>query len=215
VTNSEADSQSGREAKKAAQRQRILDAAREVFFRDGFMDANLDEVAQLSGVAKGTLYRYFESKADLYVAVLSHNGRVFEERMRAAATGSGSPADQIRELGRFYYGHWTRHREYFQIFWALENQSVIGALPAGVVAEVTKLWENCLRILADVIERGVARSDFAPCDAWEVANILWTVANGLIQTEHVAPRRRLRGRELDRVFEDMVELFLRGLARPA
>jgi hypothetical protein len=84
-----------------------------------------------------------------------------------------------------------------------------------VVAEVTKLWENCLRILADVIERGVARGDFAPCDAWEVANILWTVANGLIQTEHVAPRRRLRGRELDRVFEDMVELFLRGLARPA
>lgn len=215
MTKSEADDQTGREARKAAQRQRILDSARGVFFRDGFMDANLDEVAHLAGVAKGTLYRYFESKADLYVAVLSHNGRVFEERMRAAAAGAGSPADQIRELGRFYYGHWTRNREYFQIFWALENQSVIGELPAGVVAEVTKLWENCLRILADVIERGVARGDFAPCDAWEVANILWTVANGLIQTEHVAPRRRLRDRELDRVFDDMVELFLRGLGRPA
>ena len=71
------------------------------------------------------------------------------------------------------------------------------------------------RILADAIAAGVEAGDFAPCDPWEVANILWTVANGLIQTEHVAPRRQLRRRDLDRVFDDMVELFLRGIARAA
>jgi AcrR family transcriptional regulator len=48
-----------REARKAQSRNRILDAAREIFFRDGFMDANLDDVAKGAGVAKGTLYRYF------------------------------------------------------------------------------------------------------------------------------------------------------------
>jgi hypothetical protein len=83
------------------------------------------------------------------------------------------------------------------------------------VEEVTRLWENCLRILADVIQRGVSQGLFAECDTWEVANILWTVANGLIQTEHVAPRRRLRRRRLDQVFADMVEIFVRGLAQPA
>ena len=51
----------GREERKALQRARILEAAREVFFRDGFMAANLDEVALSAGVAKGPLYRYFES----------------------------------------------------------------------------------------------------------------------------------------------------------
>ena len=204
-----------REQKKALQRRRILDAAREVFFRDGFVNANLDEVAALAEVAKGTLYRHFDSKADLYVAVLSHNGQVFEERMREAADRASAAADQIRQVGRFYYDHWMTNREYFQIFWALDNQELIGELPPGVVDEVTKLWESCLRILADVIDAGVKAGDFAPCDPWEVANILWTVANGLIQTEHVAPRRQLRRRELDRVFDDMVELFLRGIARAA
>jgi AcrR family transcriptional regulator len=204
-----------REQKKALQRRRILDAAREVFFRDGFVNANLDEVAAIAEVAKGTLYRHFDSKADLYVAVLSHNGQVFEERMREAADRASAAADQIRQVGRFYYDHWMTNREYFQIFWALDNQELIGELPPGVVDEVTKLWENCLRILADVIDAGVKAEDFAPCDPWEVANILWTVANGLIQTEHVAPRRQLRRRELDRVFDDMVELFLRGIARSA
>jgi len=204
-----------REQKKALQRRRILDAAREVFFRDGFAGANLDEVAGIAEVAKGTLYRHFDSKADLYVAVLSHNGQVFEQRMREAAGRAAVPADRIRQVGRFYYEHWTKNREYFQIFWALDNQELIGELPPGVVDEVTKLWENCLRILADVIDAGVGAGDFAPCDSWEVANILWTVANGLIQTEHVAPRRELRRHDLDRVFDDMVELFLRGIARGA
>jgi AcrR family transcriptional regulator len=44
-----------REERKAQSRRRILDSAREVFFRDGFMAANLDEVAEKAGVAKGTL----------------------------------------------------------------------------------------------------------------------------------------------------------------
>jgi AcrR family transcriptional regulator len=153
------------------------------------MLANLDEVAQLAGVAKGTLYRYFDNKGELYVAVLSHNGEIFERKMREASEAEESPVDRVRSLGRFYFEHWTRNREYFDIFWAIENQAVIGELPPGVVEEVARLWENCLRILADVIEGGVKQGEFVSCDAWEVANILWTVANGLIQTEHGTPLR--------------------------
>jgi len=44
-----------RAQKKAESRRKILDSAREIFFRDGFMAANLDVVAERAGVAKGTL----------------------------------------------------------------------------------------------------------------------------------------------------------------
>ncbi len=179
------------------------------------MNANLDEVAQIAGVAKGTLYRYFENKADLYVALLAEGGAVFQERMAEAASQSTSAADQMRELGRFYVGHWTKNREHFQIFWALDNQDVIGDLPESMVQEVTKLWQRCLEILAAAVDRGVENGEFAPCDSWEIANILWTMANGVIQTELAAPRRSLRDRPLDQVFQDMIEIFLRGMARKA
>ena len=177
VTRSTSDSRAGdagegartRDEKKALQRRHILDAAREVFFRDGFIEGNLDEVAERAGVAKGTLYRYFENKAELYVAVLSQNGELFEQRMREAVAGGGGPAESIRRLGRFYREHWVAHPEYFRIFWAIENQEVIGALPAAVVAEVTKLWEQCLRILSDVIRAGVEGRAFRPCDEWLTA----------------------------------------------
>jgi AcrR family transcriptional regulator len=200
-----------RGARRAQQRQNILDAARGVFFRDGFMDANLDEVAQRAGVAKGTLYRYFENKAELYVAVLSANGDAFERKMRDTLEPRLAPAEQVRRMSRFYIQHWTAHREYFQIFWALENEPVIGELPEAVVAQVTSLWEQCLRLLAGELERGVREGAFAAHDAWAVANILWTLANGLIQSDGARAAKRLRGRELERVFEDAVELVLRGL----
>jgi len=203
-----------RAEKRALQRQRILDAARTVFFRDGFMAANLDEVAERAGVAKGTLYRYFENKAELYVAVLAENGDVFERKMRETLAEGGTPAEQVRRLSRFYFQHWTTHREYFQIFWALANEHVIGELPPAVVTQVSRLWEDCLRMLSDLLDRGVRERVFAPHDSWEVAHILWTLANGLIASEHASAARKLRRRPLETVFEDAVELFLRGLTVP-
>jgi AcrR family transcriptional regulator len=200
-----------REVRKQRSRQRILDAAREVFFRDGFMAANLDEVAQKAGVAKGTLYRYFDSKAELYVAVLAHNGEIFKQRMREAVSGEASAADRVRRVSKFYFDHWIRNRDYFQIFWAIENQTVIGELPPGVVDEVSTLWEECIEIVATIVSQGVESGEFSACDAWEVANILWTVANGLIQTEKSATRRSLRRVQLEKAFDDAIELFLRGL----
>ncbi|MDH3212445.1 MAG: TetR/AcrR family transcriptional regulator [Myxococcales bacterium] len=200
--------------KKARSQRRILEAAKEVFFRDGFMGANLDEVAEKAGVAKGTLYRYFDSKAELYVAILSHNGEIFEDKLRNALSPDLPPMERLRRASHFYFRHYVENPDYFQIFWAIENQSVIGELPESMVEQVTELWERNLRLLARIIEEGARDGAFLAYDPWETANILWTLANGIIQTERSAPRRRVRRRPLDRVFDDAIDLVLRGLANP-
>ncbi len=210
------ESSARRELRKSEQRRRIQDAARAVFFRDGFVAANLDEVAEGAGVAKGTLYRYFKSKAELYVAVLSQDGQIFADKMREAVEVPGlAPPEMIRGLAHFYFEHWTHNAQYFQIFWALENQPVIGELPKGVVDEVSRLWEICLSILAEVVERGVREGFFREVDPWVVADILWTLSNGIIQAESNPAHRRLRKRDLQRTFEDAVDLVLAGLAPSA
>src|SRR6058998_2187979 len=48
----------------------ILEAARKVFARKGFHDATVDDIAIAAGVAKGTLYLYYQSKRELYFAAL-------------------------------------------------------------------------------------------------------------------------------------------------
>jgi AcrR family transcriptional regulator len=204
----------GRAERKAQSRQQILESAREVFFRDGFMVANLDEVAENAGVAKGTLYRYFESKADLYVAVLADNGDAFTQRMEEVIAAAESGLEQLNGLSHFYYDYWVRHPEYFQIFWAIDNQSVIGELPPEVVKAVSQLWEQNLLILSTAVRRAIDEGNLVDCDPWEVAQILWTTANALIQSDAIRPRRELRRLPLEQVFHDAVRYILRGLATP-
>ncbi len=200
-------------SKKEASRRKILDAARAVFFEEGFEKANLDEVARRASIAKGTIYRYFESKAELYVEVLLHNADVFDERLQAALDESLGPEEQIRRLGRFYFDHYTTHRDYFQIFWAIENQRLIGELPPTLIRAVKEVWSRSLKVLAALLERGIERGDFLPCDAWEMANILWITANSIIRTNEVRERRELWERDVAKVYEDAIELMIRGLRR--
>jgi TetR/AcrR family transcriptional regulator, mexJK operon transcriptional repressor len=51
--------------------QAILDAAEQVFLRDGYLAANMDELAGLSGVSKQTVYNHFGSKEALFIALVS------------------------------------------------------------------------------------------------------------------------------------------------
>jgi AcrR family transcriptional regulator len=65
---------------RAQRRQQILDAATRAFARAGFTDTGLDVIAAEAGVSPVILYRHFESKADLYRAVL----RSATDRLRDA-----------------------------------------------------------------------------------------------------------------------------------
>lgn len=58
----------------ADKRNRILQAAIEVFSRKGFFNSKVSEIARASGVADGTIYLYFKNKDDLLISL-------FEEKM--------------------------------------------------------------------------------------------------------------------------------------
>ena len=58
----------GRSAQK---RRAILDAAREVFLKNGYPGTSMDEVAALAGVSKVTVYKHFSDKHSLFVAVFT------------------------------------------------------------------------------------------------------------------------------------------------
>src|SRR5213593_4243507 len=48
----------------------ILEAARKIFAKKGFHDATVDDIANAAGVAKGTVYLYYRSKQEVYIAAL-------------------------------------------------------------------------------------------------------------------------------------------------
>jgi AcrR family transcriptional regulator len=73
-------------ARSSAQtRQRILDAAFGLFWRQGFLRVSLDEVATRAKITKRALYQHFRSKDDLMAAVLDHASRLSMERLGVVA----------------------------------------------------------------------------------------------------------------------------------
>src|SRR5918997_2719819 len=80
------------EARKAATRERIVAAALEQVAEGGFASAGVQAVAARAGVAVGTVYRHFPSKADLFAEVFrraaEHELAVFAELARADGRGS-------------------------------------------------------------------------------------------------------------------------------
>ncbi len=79
-------------------RQRILRAALEVCDRRGVIAARMDEVAARAGVSKGTLYRFFRSKEDLFLATLL---AAYQEGLRivdADVAPTRSPRERLDAL---------------------------------------------------------------------------------------------------------------------
>ena len=192
-------------------RVRILKAAKEIFFRDGFADTNLDEVATRAEVGKGTLYRHFESKVELYVAVLAVGGAAFDDAMRAATEDGESAIERLRSVGRFYRRYWSERPEYFSIFSVLHFQDVIGHLSPALLDEVREIWERPLRRLEQVIADGVRSGELRPCDAWVMANVIWQSGNAAVAALVTPRRERVIDCSPEALYDSLLDVLLWGL----
>lgn len=80
-------------------RERILDAASDLFYREGIRAVGIDAIVAQSGVAKMTLYRHFASKDDLIVAFLEQqNARHWRWFEAAVGETDMAPRTRIQKL---------------------------------------------------------------------------------------------------------------------
>jgi len=80
---------------KAETRRRLLDAAETVFHDQGYHAASLSHVASQAGFTKGAVYSTFESKADLFLAVLARRAAGRQAAIRAALEETASADDLL------------------------------------------------------------------------------------------------------------------------
>src|SRR5258706_12398395 len=74
----------------------ILEAARKIFAKKGYEAATVDDVAEAAGVAKGTLYLYFRSKRELYLAALRHDVLAWNRETASRAQAAPAIEAQVR-----------------------------------------------------------------------------------------------------------------------
>lgn len=192
-------------------RRRILAAAQIVFARDGFADTTLAEVAREAGLGKSSLYRHVESKAELFVEALLEQAAEPDHYVTPALENDATPEEQLRALATAQRRFSETHPAFRQVVWAIDNQDLIGDLPKPLIARARARWERPLQAIEGILERGIARGDFRPCDPHMTAHIIWNTGNLFFDLRFSHERRRMLGAPLERFHEEALELIIAGL----
>ncbi len=132
-------------------RDTILKASLEVFTARGFHEATMDEVAATSGVAKGTLYRYFESKEDLLEQLLTETRARILQRFGAVFTQSDNVTEQIQAFIEDWIAFIEENHELYRLIQA-EGTRLRGGIQ-------TIFYEALISNLPMIKERVVSMDD--------------------------------------------------------
>lgn len=169
-------------------RAEIIDAARTVFARRGFAFGIMDEVAKEAGVAKGTLYLYFQSKTDIYKAVLDHDMKTLKKSTLDRIDAAKSLREKIRAFALARLERAEANKEFFRI---MDSES-------GSLSYTRSQYRDWLREpvnrLASAIEKASEQGEIRRLDpektAWLIADMTrGTIQRRLLSQDEAPPAR--------------------------
>jgi AcrR family transcriptional regulator len=203
-----------RQRRKDARPQELLDAALALFVEKGFAATRSEEVAARAGVAKGTLYRYYPSKEELFKAVVrEHLSARIAESAALAAQHRGSIAELLQQM--------------MQAWWGQVGQGVAGGISKVMLVEARNFPELAQfyadevitpsqQLLGGLIERGMREGEFRAVPVDATVHMLIAPLMHMMLHEHSFGARVCRpSMSPAQMLDAQMSLLLHGLlARP-
>jgi AcrR family transcriptional regulator len=165
----------------------IVDAARTVFARRGFVRGIMDEIANDAGIAQGTVYLYFRSKKEIYRAVLDRDMEFLTKSTLEQIDGAKNLKDKIRAFSLVRLENAETRKEFFRIM-----DTDTGSLSVSRSQYRDWLREPVLRLAAaikDASQRGEIRNLPSEKVAWIIADMTrGTIQRRLLGQNGISPR---------------------------
>lgn len=205
-----------RERERCERRQQIIEAAERVFIERGAGDATMGDVAAEAELSKGTLYLYFASKDELYIAMsartLTMLGEQVDEATPEDCTGLQAMRAMMAAHRQFAREHPDRIR--FLLAWMAAGFHADPA--AGAYADYLQRVGQVMARATTMIERG-QRDGSVRADLDPMATVMqmWGGSMGmsmLFLNRSEVSRRVPDALDFDGVYDGYAELMLRGIA---
>jgi AcrR family transcriptional regulator len=169
----------------------IINAAEDVFTKKGFDEARMDDIAERTGLSKGTLYLYFKSKDDLIIAILD---RIFQQEFKQFENLKQTEASATEAIWKMT-DLLTKEILTLVRLLPIIYQFLALAFRNKYVQKSLKLYINrYIDMLMPIIQGGIDSGEFRPVDPREVAIamgamiegtlLLWVYDSSLIDPEH-------------------------------
>ena len=186
----------------------ILNAAEEVFNQKGLDNARMDDIAEETGLSKGTLYLYFKSKDDLIAAILD---RIFQREFRAFENVDLSTMSATDAIWLFT-DTVIKDIKIILHLMPIAYEFLALAFRNKIVQKALKVYVNrYMDIFNPIIQRGVETGEFRQVDVWEVGIAIGAMVEGTLllwvyDSSMVDPEKHIRSG---------MKLLLDGLLAPA
>jgi TetR/AcrR family acrAB operon transcriptional repressor len=196
-----------------ATRERLIDTAEDLFYRNGVSHTPLNEIAMAAGVTRGAIYWHFKDKADLFNAMMERVSLPMEERLERAEKASGTdPMAQLRAGAMSALRNLVsdeRTRRVYEI--ATHKVEYVGEMES-LRAKHIEVRATCLLEIEASLRLATKHSDFKLRTSVPIAaRGLHAIIIGLIHDWMLAPHEF----DLVRVGRDVIGAYLAGLSEPA
>ncbi|KAA3653471.1 MAG: TetR family transcriptional regulator [Calditrichaeota bacterium] len=205
-----------KEREREQKRNDIIDAAERLFFSKGFGNTTMDEVAKEAEFSKGTLYLYFKSKEDLYLAITIRGLALLEESFRKAIQIGRTGLEKVKNIGEAYLEFASKYPDYFNamIYYESNELDLQDAESNAQACEMQGM--KTLQVVVEAVmigmQDGSIRDDLDPM---LVATVLWGNSTGIItittlRGEHL---REQHGMNIEDVVATSFEMTMRALQK--
>jgi AcrR family transcriptional regulator len=172
----------------------IVSAAIEVFTEKGFDEARMDDIAEKTGLSKGTLYLYFDNKNELIMAILE---RIFQREFRQLESlirEGTNTIDVLRDFTQLMYSEIGALLRLIPVIY----QFLALAFRNDYVQRALQLYLNqYLDFLIPIIQRGIDSGELRAVDPREVAIAMGAIIEGTVllwvyDRDAINPERHVR-----------------------
>jgi TetR/AcrR family transcriptional regulator len=204
--------QARRTREKERRRKAILDAAKQLFFEQGFTSTTMDQIAGLVELSKGTLYLYFKSKEELYISLLVEGLVLRNQAFRAAIKNETLWQANVRAIGWAFFQFSRDYSQFFNIIFQFQHGELTAQISDRLYQRCVKEATGCLAYLAGAVADGVAAGDIRPVhDPMSLAVTLWGSLTGIIMLHAGQDHRKFMPYPLEQLVEQNIEMAIHGL----
>lgn len=187
---------------KANLREEILDAARALFTKQGYENVSIRMIANRVEYSPGTIYLYFEDKAQIFVTLCDETFAKLHTRLGAIAADPSEPLEKLRRAGRAYIQFAIDYPEHYALVFSKSKPTL--NLSEQVHRSGMRCYEDLCHIVQQCIDAKLLRVD----DVQEVSQSVWAAVHGV--ADLVGSLGEFQFVEHSRLIDSVVEMAVRG-----
>ena len=185
-------------------RSRILEAAVKQFAVNGYNKASVDDICEQAGVSKGAFYHHFQTKQDVFLALLDGWLQIFDQAVEA------SKDQTVPET-------FQQMTDYFPYIFESASDNLPMFLEFMLQASRDdKVWQASIapyrryhKYFASLIKKGISEGSFVEVNPDLAARLIVSAAMGLLLQSLLDPQ----GAKWDKVARDTVHLMMNSLVK--